>query len=183
MSLASGGDAMGWRAEPSAPESAAPQPAAPAPELREALKRAVSRLDEAERQGRPDELAHALMPVAACYRSMGALGAAEDALRQALRCARATRSVSLQVAVLCDLAETACGLALDPGRSDAATARAARDRARDEAFEAASLASSVMDGDWSVRALLRVSDVLNRCGDHDDAACLQARALQLMHGR
>ncbi len=150
-------------------------------EAREALRAAVARLDDAEVRGRPDELSQALMPVARCYRGLGAHAAAEDLLRQALRSARTVGRHELLVDVLCELAETACGLAEQLIRSgDDAGARAARDRARDEAFEAASLAHRCSDSHWQAQALLRISDALNRCGDHDDAACLQARAVQLM---
>lgn len=147
-------------------------------QARQALQAAVSRLDEAERHGRPEDMALALIPVAACYRGIGALAAAEDLLRQALRWARTSRSTSLLVDVLCELADTACRLADDLQRADDASARAARERARDEAFEAASLAHRVHERAWAAQALLKVSDVLNRCGDHDDAAVLQGRALQ-----
>lgn len=153
------------------------------PQAREELLHAVSRLDEAERHGRPEEMALALMPVAACYRGLGALSAAEDVLRQALRCARTSRSSSLLADVLCELADTACRLADELQRAGDAGARSARERARDEAFEAASLAHRAQESSWGAQALLRISDVLNRCGDHDDASALQSRALQWMAGR
>jgi hypothetical protein len=38
----------------------------------------------------------------------------------------------------------------------------------------------VADPDWEIKVLLRVSDVLDRCGDRDDAVQLQTRALRLM---
>jgi hypothetical protein len=58
--------------------------------------------------------------------------------------------------------------------------RLARDRARDHAFEAAQLAGQTSDPHWEVKLLLRASDVLDRCGDHADAAQMQQRALVLM---
>ena len=58
--------------------------------------------------------------------------------------------------------------------------RPARDRARDQAFEAARLAGLATDPNWEIRVLLRASDVLDRCGDHDDSVLLQQRALVLM---
>lgn len=152
------------------------------PQAREALLSAVSRLDEAERLGRPEDMALALVPVAACYRALGALPAAEDLLRQALRWARQARSPSLLVDVLCELADTACRLADELQRVGDAGARSARERARDEAFEAASLAHRAHEPVWGAQALLRISDVLNRCGDHDDASVLQTRAVQWMAG-
>jgi hypothetical protein len=150
------------------------------PAIREALREAVSRLDDAEAAGRPAERAMALSAVAACYRAMGAWGAAEDALRQALGQARLARNTDLLIDVLCDQADTACGLADSLHACEPAGARAARDRARDEAFEAASLAHRAADRTREAGILLRISDVLNRCGDHDDAAWLQGRAVTLM---
>ena len=44
------------------------------------------------------------------------------------------------------------------------------------------LAGHVADAQWEVTVLLRISDVLDRCGDHDDAVQLQARAMGLMYG-
>jgi tetratricopeptide (TPR) repeat protein len=153
------------------------------PAVRQALLEAVARLDDAETRGRPQEICLALVPVAACYRAMGAWTAAEHVLRQALRHARTGASPELLVDVLCELAETACSIADSADPMEGSLARAARERARDEAFEAASLAHRSSDGHWEASALLRISDVLNRCGDHDDAACLQSRAVELMSRR
>ena len=36
------------------------------------------------------------------------------------------------------------------------------------------------DPQWEIRVLMRASDVLDRCGDHDDAVLLQQRAMVLM---
>ena len=50
-------------------------------------------------------------------------------------------------------------------------------------FEASATgARSVADPQWEITVLLRVSDVLDRCGDHDDAVALQSRAMRLMYG-
>jgi tetratricopeptide (TPR) repeat protein len=144
---------------------------------RDAFRKAVARLDEAELRGSAADLIHAHQRVAACYRSMGATTAAEESLRRALRAARGAGSAQLLVQVLCELAETACTLAEDRA-DDAALARAARDRARDQAFEASALVHRTIDSSWAADALLRISDALNRCGDHEDAAVLQARALE-----
>ena len=59
-------------------------------------------------------------------------------------------------------------------------ARNARDLARDMAFEAARVATHASDAHWEIKVLLRASDVLDRCGDHDDAITLQTRAMELM---
>ena len=82
--------------------------------------------------------------------------------------------------MLCELAETACAIAEQHGAGHRhAESRAARDRARDEAFEASALVHAAIDTGWAVDGLLRISDVLDRCGDHEDAAVLQARAAEL----
>jgi len=59
-------------------------------------------------------------------------------------------------------------------------ARSARDLARDMAFEAARVATHAADPHWEIKVLLRASDALDRCGDHDDAITLQTRAMTLM---
>ena len=58
--------------------------------------------------------------------------------------------------------------------------RAARELARDMAFEAARVAAHAADPHWEIKVLLRASDALDRCGDHDDAITLQTRAMSLM---
>ena len=60
--------------------------------------------------------------------------------------------------------------------------RPLRERARDHVFEAQRLAHQVSDARWEVTVLLRLSDVLDRFGDRDDATQLQVRALQLTVG-
>lgn len=140
----------------------------------------MARLDEAERTGCPHALRLAHTSVATCYRAIGALSAGEDSLRHALRAARKAGSNRSIVEVLCELAETACAIAETLHPANAPGARAARDRARDQAFEASALVLRAADTDWAFAALLRVSDVLNRCGDHEDAAVLQSRALEAL---
>lgn len=149
---------------------------------RAALREALVRLDQAELTGRPYELSAALTTVGRCYRRLNALRAAEDSLRQALRWAHACGSIDLQVDLLCELAECACGQADQLGEDEFRGAHAARERARDAAFEASVLARRVADPEWERCTLLRISDVLSRCGDHDDAAWLQSRALGLVPG-
>ena len=86
------------------------------------------------------------------------------------------------VDILCLLAETGCAIA-ELSAIDGTTQRhAALERTRDRAFEAVALAGHVADAQWEVTVLLRISDVLDRCGDHDDAVQLQARAMGLMYG-
>jgi hypothetical protein len=150
---------------------------------REALRRAVACLDEAEARAQPFEMSQALARVAGCYRDLHALASAEAALAAALRWARLSGSMDQVVDLLCELAETSLrrpGATLADRHAEREAARAARERARDHAFEASRLASSVADPRWEVSVLLRVSEVLEQCGDHDDAALLQTRAWRLL---
>lgn len=149
---------------------------------RDALRAALVRLDVAERQAKPYELSAALAGVGRCYRRLNALRTAEDALQQALRWSHAVGSVDLQVDLLCELAECACLLAEQLGEEEFRGSHAARERCRDAAFEASVLVRHVADSQWECTTLLRISDVLSRCGDHDDAASLQSRAMGLMSG-
>ena len=55
-----------------------------------------------------------------------------------------------------------------------------RDSARDHGFEAARLALRSADPQWEITVLLRVSDLFDSLGDHDDAIALQCRAVELM---
>ena len=155
------------------------------PTARDALRRAVAQLDEAEMQARPFEMSQALAAVARCYRDLRALASAEATFAAALRWAHHAGSRDHAVELLCELAETAAAhLRADSGphESDGRLQHAARDRARDHAFEAARLAGQVADPGWEVQVLLRASRVLEGCGDHVDAQRLQQRAQQRRGG-
>ena len=152
---------------------------------RDALRRAVAQLDEAEMQARPFEMSQALAGVARCYRDLRALASAEATFAAALRWAHHCGSRDHAVELLCELAETAAArLRADAGPHESAGRQqhAARERARDHAFEAARLAGQVADPGWEVQVLLRASRVLEGCGDHADALRLQQRALQRRSG-
>lgn len=149
---------------------------------RQSLREALVMLEAAEVGGRPHDLCAALTAVGRSYRRLAARRAAEDALRQALRWAHAIGAVDQEVDLLSELAECACDLADSLDDAEFRGAHAARDRARDAAFEASRLAHRASDPVFERQALLRLSDVLNRCGDHDDAAWLQQRALALACG-
>jgi tetratricopeptide (TPR) repeat protein len=151
-------------------------------ELRDAMRLASARLDEAEARSEPFEMVHALTQVARCYRGLQMLPSAEACLLQALCWSRLTGSIDGIVDLVCELSETTVALAAQAQPTDPARARAARERARDHAFEASTLAGRVADSSWEVQVLLRISDVLDRCGDRDDAVQLQTRALRLMSG-
>lgn len=161
------------------PDGAAPAPYSP---QRAALDLAVRRLDEAERERQPAAMCDALTGIARCYRALSAYAHAMDFLRQALRWSYALGGVDQQVDLLCELAELSCEAAEDVNGVDDPErhTRTARECARDMAFEAARVSGQAADPHWEIKALLRASDVLDRCGDHDDAITLQTRAMSLM---
>ncbi len=150
---------------------------------RVALDLAVRRLDQAELEREPSEMSDALAGIARCYRSLSAWSPALDYMQQALRWAHVSGGVDQRVDLLCELAELACATSDSILAPDGQEARAARECARDHAFEAARVAVHAADSQWEIKVLLRVSDVLDRCGDHDDAVTLQTRALTLMSTR
>lgn len=147
---------------------------------RRALCVASQALDAAERHGRPHEMSAALSALARAYGKLGVLGSAESAFEQALRWARAGGSTDGVVDLLCALADNAARLAEAQDAVEPGQGHAARERARDHAFEASTLAARVAEAGWEVKVLLRISDVLDRCGDREDAVNLQTRALRLM---
>ncbi len=152
----------------------------------EALSRATADLDLAPRSGSPARHSLALAQMGRCYRGLAEWASAEHCFEQALHWARTTGSVDLCVDLLCELAQTAAALSdllhlSDPLRPDAS--RAALARARGHAFEATALAVRVADPGWEATVLMRISEVLDRCGDHEDAAKLQTRALRMRSGR
>jgi tetratricopeptide (TPR) repeat protein len=150
---------------------------------REALREAAAALDVAERYLQPLEMSLALAQMARCYRALQALAPAEACLERALGWARTLGAADQAVEVLCLLAETRCALAEHhEAAEDSRRHHGALERTRDCAFEATTLAAHVADPQWEIKVLLRISDVLDRCGDHDDAVQLQSRAMRLMYG-
>lgn len=149
---------------------------------RTALREAAAALDMAERHRHPLEMSLALAQMARCYRALQAPEAAESTLEASLRWARTLGAVDQAVEVLCQLAEASLLVAEECGRDGSRRCHAALERTRDRAFEASELASRVADAQWEIKVLLRVSDLLDRCGDHDDAVELQSRAMRLMYG-
>lgn len=146
-----------------------------------ALERALRALDAAETRRRPPEMVQALTQAACAYRGLGEPAAAETCLQRALGWAGLLGSVDASIDLLCELAETA--IAQATSHADPARARAARERARDHGFDAADRARRCADPQWELSVLLRISDVLDRCGDHDDAIAMQCRAIALIaHG-
>ena len=153
---------------PSTPSQRTP---APCPRT-DALTRAIRGLDDAEVRRRPVDLVQALTQVGRCYQQLGEAEAAEWYLQRALTWARTLGGVDASVDLLCDLADHAVALSERFG-SDGA-------RSRDHGFEATELARQCADPQWEVAVLVRISDVLDRCGDHDDAIALQLRAIELI---
>ena len=149
---------------------------------RSALRAAAAALDLAERYQQPLEMSLAPAQMARCYRALQAFGPAELYLERALAWARTLGAADQAVEILCLLAETSCALAELHEQDDSRRSHAALERTRDWAFEATGLAAHVTDPQWEIKVLLRVSDVLDRCGDHDDAVELQSRAMRLIYG-
>ncbi len=149
---------------------------------RQALRVAALCLDEAERRHQPYAMSQALVAVARAYLQLQALASAETCFEQALRWARCAASTDHVVDVLCELCECASTLADAQDSAAHGTGHAARERARDHVFEASTLAGRVAEAGWEFKVLLRISDVLDRCGDRDDAVLLQTRAMRLMSG-
>lgn len=165
---------------------------------RRALQIALLAVSAAEIRQRPTEMAHALAELARCLIATGDLRSAQAYLERALQWCEAlglqAGADELRADLVCTLAEVACQAAdlhdqgLDTQAEDgdddlppaAPEPRADRDLARDQAVEAAVLAGRSSDPMWEVKLLLRASDVLDRCGDHDDAAAMQNRAMALM---
>ena len=151
---------------------------------REALRQAMHQLSDAETVEGPHRapvMCQALTEAARALAGLHAYGPAESHLAQALRWALQMGGHDLAADLHCAWAEVATNAAdLSQAQGERARSRAARDRARDQAFEAARLAGMTTDPNWEIRVLLRASDVLDRCGDHDDSVLLQQRALVLM---
>ena len=151
---------------------------------RDALHEALRQLDVADAyQGRARAIVmcEALTGVAQALAGLHAYGPSEHHLAQALRWAAQLGGCDLVADLHCAWAEVATNAGdLADARDDSAGCAAARDRARDHAFEAARLARRATDPNWELRLVLRASDVLERCGDHEAAMQLQQRALQLL---
>ncbi len=137
-------------------------------------------LRQAEAGGQAAELSDAYLAMGRIYRRHGAIELAVSMLEQALCCCDSVVGVDQNVDILCEQAEILAHQAEALDAQDRATLRAGRDKARDSAYEAVQLASRSTDPFWEVTVLLRMSDLLDRLGDHEDATELQVRALR--HG-
>lgn len=148
--------------------------------LCQALDHAVRELDQAEQSAHPASLSLAYAEVARCHRAMGLLEPAAWYLQQALSWARMLGAADSSIDLLCELADIAVTRAAGMDTQEVRRCHAALERARDYAYEAAELARQCADPHWEVNVLMRVSETLNLCGDHDDALALQCRALHLI---
>lgn len=147
---------------------------------RDALRRACAELDAAEQAPRPQPMCRALTELARCYARLGAVASAEACYQQALAWGRTAGAADLVVELLCEQAEASARAANGEDAEQAGRGHALRERARDQAFEAGTLAATLADASCEAMWLLRVSDVLLLCGDRDDALLVQARALDRM---
>ena len=147
---------------------------------REALRQACASLDGAERAANSFAMSQALAEVARCYQNLGANALAESYFEKSLRWARFAGGNDLVVELMCELAHVLAGLALEQDEALPGSGHAARERARDHAFEAATRAGGVTDSSCEARWLLRVSEVLEFCGDRADAEQVHTRALRMM---
>lgn len=177
-------------------------PTSPTEAARDRLRRACASLDLAELTGSPFAMSQALVEVARSHRDLHDEAAAERHFAAAVRWARLLGSVDPLAELLCEHADAAVRVALaaelqamlanaargngsgpaDDFTATTAAAHAARERARDRAFEASQLVGRVSDPSCEARLLLRVSEVLERCGDHADALQMQRRALNRLGG-
>ena len=150
---------------------------------RQALRDAMLALEAAEAAGEPGALSHTLAQVSRCHREVGALAEAGWFAKRGLQLARGLSAVDASVDALCELAELGIErAALLEEQEEPRGAHRLRDAARDHGFEAVRLALRSADPQWEITVLLRVSDLFDRLGDHEDAIAMQCRAVGLITG-
>jgi tetratricopeptide (TPR) repeat protein len=140
----------------------------------------LAQLHTAQLGGVPHELYEAWCEAARGWVELGAYAAAEAHFEHALRWSQLLGAADPAVAVMCEVAELNAVQADRLEREERGAGRPALRRARAYAQEAARRATEVADPAFEVKVLLRVSDVLDRCGRHEEALALQVRALRLM---
>jgi hypothetical protein len=152
-------------------------------EFRTELRSAIAALDAAEAAGDPAHLSQALGDVSRCHHRVGALAEADWYAKRGLAVSRTIGAVDASVDALCHLAELALERAERlEAQEEARGAHRLREAVRDHGYEAAQLARHTADPQWEVTVLLRVADLFDRLGDHDDAIALQCRAMNLISG-
>lgn len=148
-----------------------------------ALRQAIADLDRAEAEGEPARLSQALAHVARCHRLAGALAEADWYAKRGLLVTRRLAAVDASVDALCEVAELSMERSERlQNQDEPRAAHRLREAARDHSFEAINLAQRAADPQWEITVLLRVSDLFDRLGDHEDAIALQCRAVGLMTG-
>lgn len=148
---------------------------------RQELRDATAALDAAEAAGEPGQLSQALAQVSRSHHRIGALSEAVWYAKRGLELARNLSAVDASVDALCDLAALSLErAALLEAQDEPRGAHRLCDTARDYCFEAAHLALRSADQQWEITVLMRVSDLFDRLGDHDDAVAMQCRAVELM---
>lgn len=172
---------------PRAAVAASPVAGAPEGSLPGAQQLALAhaRVRALERAGRPDERVEALSHLARLWVAEGGLATAEAYLESALPWADllgadAWLELQAQRAELVLAQADALKRSAESDRASAQAARHALQRALGHVRQAAGRASSSSCPDWEATLLLRLSDVLDRCGVPDEAAALQLRALRLI---
>lgn len=143
----------------------------------------LARLHTAQLVGQVHELYDAWLEAARGWVELGAFGTAEAHFEQALRWAEVLGCQDAPVQLMCELAELVMVNAERREREQRGAGRGERRRASAYASEAARRSARVADGAFEIKVLLRVSDVLDRCGRRDEANELQARAVRLMAER
>jgi hypothetical protein len=139
----------------------------------------LARLHTAQLAGQPHALYAAWLEAARGWVEIGASAAAEAHYEQSLRWSQLLGGIDATVEVMCEMAELGAVHGERLEREQAGSGRGERRRARAYAQQAARLAQQVADPTWEIAVLLRVSDVLDRCGRPDEALALQVRAVQL----
>jgi hypothetical protein len=118
--------------------------------------------------------------------TMSAWESAEAYQMEAFGWALSLGAVEPNAELMCELADSTCADAevIAATTSDTGDRRSSEIRARSRglALEAARLAGLASNPEWEVELLMRVSEVLDRCGDHGDAIAMQVRALTLISG-
>lgn len=138
----------------------------------------LAKLHTAQLAGQPHGLYAAWLDAARGWVEIGACSAAEAHYEQSLRWSRLLGGIDATVEVMCEAAELNAVHGERLEREEAGSGRGERRRARAYAQQAAELAAQVADPTWEIAVLLRVSDVLDRCGRRDEALALQVRAVQ-----
>jgi hypothetical protein len=149
---------------------------------RDRLQRALASLELARLGSRPWALTEAYREAARAYRDTGELPSATTLMALALRWSALLGAADARADLLCEWAELLAEESVLLEHQERGSGRPQREQARDAIFEAAQVAARVADPRWEVTVLLRLSDVLDRFGDRDDATVLQMRALQLTVG-